>query len=127
MSTDNKASGLMGVSIDKIREMVDVSTVIGDPITAPDGTVVMPVSKVSYGFASGGSDLPTKGTKELFGGGGGAGITITPIAFLVMSQGDVRLLPIASKPGSADQIINMIPELVNKVSDLFKKKKDDEA
>lgn len=127
MSTDNKASGLMGVSIDKIREMVDVSTVIGDPITAPDGTVVMPVSKVSYGFASGGSDLPTKGTKELFGGGGGAGITITPIAFLVMAQGDVRLLPIASKPGSADQIINMIPELVNKVSDLFKKKKDDEA
>ena len=121
---DNKVQGLMGVSIDKIREMVDVSTVVGDPITAPDGTILIPVSKVAYGFASGGSDLPNKGNRELFGGGGGAGINITPIAFLVIQQGEVRVLPMVSTPDTNNQLVNMVPELVNKVTDLFSKKKE---
>lgn len=121
---DNKVQGLMGVSIDKIREMVDVSTVVGDPITSPDGTILIPVSKVAYGFASGGSDLPSKGNRELFGGGGGAGINITPIAFLVIKEGDVRVLPMVSNPDTNNQFVNMVPELVNKVTDLFSKKKE---
>lgn len=121
---DNKVQGLMGVSIDKIREMVDVSTVVGDPITSPDGTILIPVSKVAYGFASGGSDLPSKGNQELFGGGGGAGINITPIAFLVIKEGDVRVLPMVSNPDTNNQFVNMVPELVNKVTDLFSKKKE---
>ena len=124
MDKETKVENLMGVSIDKIKQMVDVSTVVGEPIPLPGGIVLIPVSKVSYGLASGGSDLPTKGEKELFGGGGGAGINITPIAFLAVSNGDVRVLPLVSNPDSNSQVINMVPELVNKVTDLFKKKKE---
>ena len=76
---------LMNITMDKIKEMVDVNTIVGTPITSADGTLIIPVSKVSYGFASGGSDLPTKNEKkDLFGGGSGAGVTIQPIAFLTV-------------------------------------------
>ena len=76
--SENKVNNLLGVSMDKIKEMVDVNTVIGDPITAPDGTTVIPVSRVSYGFAGGGSDLPSKTQPEkgLFAGGSGAGAAV---------------------------------------------------
>ena len=121
---DNKVQNLMGVSIDKIREMVDVSTVIGEPMTLADGTTLIPVSRVSYGFATGGSDLPTKGTQELFGGGGGAGINIIPIAFLVVSQGNVRVLPLVASPDTFNQVVNMVPDVVNKIGDLFSKDKE---
>ncbi len=119
---DNKVQELMGVSIDKIRQMVDVSTVIGDPMTLPDGTVLIPVSRVSYGFASGGSDLPTKGTQELFGGGGGAGINITPIGFIVSEKGKVRVLPMVAYPDTINQAVNMIPDLIQRLTDLIPKK-----
>lgn len=125
MGESNNVKNLMGTSVEKIREMVDTNTVIGEPITTSDGTTVIPVSKVSYGFASGGSDLPNKNADSLFGGGGGAGINITPIAFLVISDGDVRLLPISSKPDSADRIVSMVPDLVDTVSGLFHRKKDE--
>ena len=121
---DKKVQELMGVSIDKIREMVDVSTVIGEPMTLADGTTLIPVSRVSYGFATGGSDLPTKGTQELFGGGGGAGINIIPIAFLVVSDGNVRVLPMVASPDTFNQVVNMVPDVVNKIGDLFSKGKD---
>lgn len=121
---DNKVQELMGVSIDKIRQMVDVSTVIGDPMTLPDGTVLIPVSRVSYGFASGGSDLPTKGTQELFGGGGGAGINITPIGFIVSEKGKVRVLPMVAYPDTINQAVNMIPDLIQRITDLIPKKNE---
>ncbi len=121
---DNKVQELMGVSIDKIRQMVDVSTVIGDPMTLPDGTVLIPVSRVSYGFASGGSDLPTQGTQELFGGGGGAGINITPIGFIVSSNGTVRVLPMVAYPDTLNQAVNMIPDLIQRLTDLIPKKNE---
>lgn len=117
--------GLLGVSMEKIREMVDVNTVIGDPISLPDGTVLIPVSKVSYGFAAGGSDLPSKTQTALFGGGSGAGIHITPIAFLVVANGDVRMMPMVSKPDPNDKLVSMVPDLVDKVTGLFNKKKTD--
>lgn len=120
---DNKVQDLMGASIDKIRQMVDVSTVIGDPMTLPDGTILIPVSRVSYGFATGGSDLPTKGTQELFGGGGGAGINITPIGFIVSSNGNVRVLPMVSQPDTLNQVANMIPEVFHTVKDAIAEKK----
>ncbi len=120
---EHKVHDLMGVSIDKIREMVDVSTVVGEPMTLADGTTLIPVSRVSYGFATGGSDLPTKGTQELFGGGGGAGINIVPIAFLVVSGGNVRILPMVAVPDTLNQAVNMVPEVVNKIGDLFRKDK----
>lgn len=121
---DNHVQGLLGVSMEKIREMVDANTVIGEPISTPDGTTLIPVSKISYGFAAGGSDLPNKAGATLFGGGSGAGINVTPVAFLVISGGDVRLLHIVSKPDSTDKIVNLVPDLVDKVSSLFGKKKE---
>ncbi len=124
MGESNNVKNLFGTSIEKIREVVDTNTVIGDPITAADGTMVIPVSKVSYGFASGGSDLPSKQANSLFGGGGGAGINITPIAFLVIAEGNVRLLPVSSKPDNFDKAISMVPDLVDKVSSLLNRKKD---
>lgn len=122
---ENKVQDLMGVSIDKIREMVDVSTVIGDPMTLEDGTTLIPVSRVTYGFATGGSDLPSKGSQDLFGGGGGAGINIIPIAFLVVSHGDVRVLPLVASPDAFTQALSMVPDVVNKIGGLFSKKKED--
>ena len=111
-------------TLDKMREMVDVSTIIGDPIKTGDTTLI-PVSKVSYGFTSGGTDLPSKQNNELFGGGGGGGITITPVAFIVIQNDKVRMMQINNYTSSADRAIAMIPELVDQISQLVKAKDAD--
>lgn len=121
---ENNVQGLLGTSMEKIKEMVDANTVVGTPIAVQDGVTLIPVSKISYGFASGGSDLPSKREAELFGGGSGAGINITPVAFIVISGGDVRILSVVAKPDSSDKLVNLVPDLVDKVGDLFNKKKD---
>ena len=123
MSNKN-VEGLMGVSVDKIRGMVDADTVVGTPINLADGTTLIPVSKISYGFASGGSDLPSKSNAELFGGGAGAGINITPVAFISIKDGSINILPITDKPAAADRVVSMVPEMVDK---LFNKKKKDDS
>ena len=128
MADKNDVQGLLGVSMDKIKQMVDVNTIIGDPITVPGadgapGTVLIPVSKVAYGFAAGGSDWPSKQSATLFGGGSGAGINITPIAFIVIREDEVRLLHVVTKPDSGDRIANMVPDLVDKIASLFPSKK----
>lgn len=121
---DHPINSLMDTTMKKIKEMIDVNTIIGDPITTPDGTTIIPVSKVSYGFASGGSDLPTKkDNKDCFGGGSGAGVTINPVAFLYVSKGNVKLIPIEKYDGAVDRIVGMVPEVIDKVSDLIKKDK----
>lgn len=124
---DQSASGILATAIDKIKDMVDCQTIIGDPIDAGDGIKVIPISKVTYGFASGGSDFPTKTSKELFGGGGGAGVTIQPVAFLVINNGEVSVKYICEgSESSAERIIGMVPDLVNKVGDIINKfSKDD--
>ena len=124
---DQSASGILATAIDKIKDMVDCQTIIGDPIDAGDGIKVIPISKVTYGFASGGSDFPTKTSKELFGGGGGAGVTIQPVAFLVINNGEVSVKYICEgSERSAERIIGMVPDLVNKVGDIINKvSKDD--
>ena len=115
--------GMMGVSMEKIREMVDVDTIIGTPIQTPDGTTIIPVSKVSFGFGSGGTDWQSKSEKEVFGGGSGAGVTIHPLAFLVVSSSNVTLLQIEEGGGSGlDQLIGSVPNAVEKLIDIFKKK-----
>ena len=114
----------MGVSMDKIREMVDVQTIIGDPILVGTEITIIPISKVSYGFASGGSDLPAKVPKDLFGGGTGAGVSIQPVAFLVVQNGDVRLLQMTEGGDTANNLIRTLPEVVNKVTDMVKSKKE---
>ena len=127
---EQSASGILGTSIEKIKDLVDVSTIIGDPMDLGDGIKIIPVSKVSYGFASGGSDFPSKSNAELFGGGGGAGVTISPVAFLVINKGEVSVKYICEgSESSAERIIGMVPDVVNKVGDIVNKfngdKKDD--
>ena len=116
--SDHPINSLMDTTMKKIKEMTDVNTIISDPITTPDGTTIIPVSKVTYGFASGGSDLPTKkDSKDCFGGGSGAGVTITPVAFLSIANGFVKLIPVEKHDGPVDRVVSMIPEVMNKVSD----------
>ena len=113
---EKSASGILGTSIEKLREVVDVSTIIGNPIELGGGVKVIPVSKVSYGFASGGSDFPSKHGQELFGGGGGAGVTITPVCFLVVRDGEVSIKHISTSESSVERVIGMVPDLVDKVT-----------
>lgn len=117
-----KVQNLLGVSIQKIKEMVDVDMVVGKPITTPDGTTLIPVSRISVGFASGGSDLPSKTSSDLFGGGAGAGVNIVPIAFLVIANGDVRMLHMSAHPDAYDRLIDLIPAAADTITGLFKKK-----
>ena len=116
---------LMGITMEKMREMVDVQTIIGDPIVVSDKVTIVPVSKVSYGFASGGSDFPSKNNKELFGGAGGAGITINPVAFLVLKDGEVTLKHITSNDNAAERLVNMVPDVIDKISGTVSKIKND--
>lgn len=120
---------LMETTMAKLRDMVDVNTIVGAPITAPDGVMLIPVSKVSFGFASGGSDFASKNQKDsgdnAFGGGSGAGVTITPTAFIIVKEGNVRLLPVES--GSSDpvgKVIDSIPTIVDKIKELIPDKKE---
>lgn len=117
---------IMESTLEKMREMVDVSTIIGEPITTGKTTLI-PVSKVSYGFTSGGTDLPSKQNAELFGGAGGGGISITPVAFIVIQDEKVRLMQIDNYTSSADRAISMIPELIDKVSELVNTKNSESA
>ena len=110
--------------MEKIKSMVDANTIIGNPINLADGTLVLPISKVTFGFASGGSDFPSKTTKELFGGGSGAGISIQPVGFLVAKDGSVRVMQLADTSNSIDRALSMVPELVDKVTALVQKKPD---
>lgn len=119
--TEHPIEGMMEKTIEKIKQMADSNTVIGNPITCGD-TVIIPISKITYGFASGGSDLPTKTQKDLFGGGAGAGVTIDPVAFITVTNGETKLLQIDPLHSSADRIISMLPDLLDKVSNLTKKK-----
>lgn len=126
--SEHPINSLMDTTMRKIKELVDVNTIIGDPITTPDGTTIIPVSKVSYGFASGGSDLPTKkDNRECFGGGSGAGVTIQPIGFLTVFKGNVKLIPVEKYDGAADRIVGMIPEAFDKIAGFFKKDKGEKT
>ena len=115
-NTEHPINDLMGVTMEKIREMVDVNTIVGTPITCADGATIIPLSKVSYGFASGGSDLPAKVEKDLFGGGSGAGISIQPVAFLVILNGEVKLMQLSIDASTPNALINLVPDVMEKIS-----------
>lgn len=123
MSQQHPISEFTESALGSLRSLVDVNTIIGDPITTADGAVIIPVSKVSFGYASGGSDLPTT-RPELFGGGTGGGVTIQPLAFLVINGRDVQLLQMQSADNTADRIVNAAPAVLDKILGLFKKDKD---
>ena len=102
-------------TISKIRDMVDVNSVIGTPITTPDGVTIIPVSKVSVGFGGGGSDYTQN--KEAFGGGAGGGVKVTPICFLIVKDGAVRMMPVAAPANTtADRIVEQVPDLLDKIA-----------
>lgn len=121
--SENSIKGIMDTTMEKIRAMVDADTVIGDPITV-EGATVIPVSKVSFGLATGGSDFSGKGNTPMFGGGGGAGVSITPVAFIVIKGQEVKMLQIYKDESSANKAIGVLPELFEKISSLFKKKEE---
>ncbi len=120
--SEHAINGFMGISMEKIRSVVDANTMIGDPIHCADGTTVIPVSKVSLGFASGGSDLPTRTAKEYFAGGAGAGMSVKPVGFLVIQNGDVRLIQLSMTADKGNVALNMVPEIIDKISALVSKK-----
>lgn len=124
---EKSANGILKTTIEKVRDLVDVSTIIGEPINLPDGLTIIPVSKVTYGFASGGSDFPSKNNVELFGGAGGAGITINPVAFLVVKDGDVTIKHIVSNDNAVERAVSLVPEMFDKVTKLAGKKNEASA
>ena len=127
MNEQHPISGIMGITMDKLKEMVDVNTIIGDPIKIDEKTTVIPISKVSFGFASGGSDLPAKQPKDLFGGGSGAGVSIQPLAFLIISDGNAKLLQMSVNASTPTALVNLIPDVVEKISGMVNKDKKDSA
>ena len=120
---EHPIQGLMNVTMDKIRQMADSNTIIGKPIKTDDGTTILPVSRISFGFASAGTDFDGKNAanKDLFGGGTGAGVNIQPVAFLVVKDGCVRTIQLSDGSNTVDRALTMLPELVDKVSALLKK------
>jgi len=125
MSTERGLNLLTEVALNKIRALTDSGTVIGEPITLPNGATAVPVSKVSFGFASGGSDLPSSKQADMFGGGTGGGVTITPIAFLVTSGDSVKVMQLDTIGSTADNMVRSIPEILDKISELTGKKKSE--
>jgi len=118
-------SDLLGITMEKIKEMADVNAIIGDPIKLDDGTTIIPISKVSYGFASGGSDLPSKYDKNLFGGGAGAGVSIKPEGFLVVSpDGTAKMVSMTPSNDPIGNAIEKAPAIVEKIQGIINKKKE---
>ena len=119
---------MLEATIAKIRDIVDVNTVVGEPIQAAEGVTIIPVSKISVGFAGGGADYVSKKANQHenpFGGGVGAGVKVTPVAFLVIKEGSVRMLPVAAPANTtADRLVEMIPDTLDRITALFESKKE---
>lgn len=120
---NQSAEKILATTIERVRDLVDVSTIVGEPITINADITIIPISKVTYGFASGGSDFPSRNNVELFGGGGGAGITINPVAFLVCNKGEVTIKHITASDNAAERAVNLIPEMFDKVTNYVDRKK----
>lgn len=128
---EHPIQGLMKTAMENIRDMVDVNTIIGDPVETPDGTVILPVSRVGFGFAAGGSEFPGQSTKQQsappsgdgqqpFGGGAGGGVSIIPIGFLIVKGENVRLLSTDNQNQLYDRLIDMAPNVIERIQDMFR-------
>ena len=127
MEKKTPLNDLMRATMEKIHEMVDTNTIVGQPITTPDGVTLIPISKVSFGFGSGGADYGKFQPKD-FGGAAGAGVKIDPVAFLVIKEGTTRVLPVAVPASTTlDRVVEMVPDLMDKVEKYFDKKKEEET
>lgn len=138
---EHPIEGLMKTAMESIKDMVDVNTIVGDAVQAPDGTVIIPISKVTFGFAAGGGDYSkacgcevsedsddegkqksSKDTNKFpFAGGSGAGVSISPVAFMVVGSEQLRLIPVGINT-SVDRIIDLLPEIMTKANDVVKKR-----
>ena len=126
INSNHPIENLMGTTMENIRDMIDVNTVVGDAIETRDGSYIIPISKVSFGFASGGSELPNKECEKIedrfaFGGGSGAGVSVKPIAFLIVKDSSVRLQPI-DYDTTVDRIVDSVPQFIDLIKGLFNKK-----
>jgi len=134
---EHPIQGLMKTAMENIKEMVDVNTIVGDPVETKDGSVILPISKVGFGFAAGGSEFVVDGDNHTttdpvghnaniyhpFGGGAGGGVSITPIAFLVVSPHGVNVVPLDNQTHLLERVIDSAPQLVEKLQGMFKKNK----
>ncbi|KRF12154.1 GerW family sporulation protein [Paenibacillus sp. Soil787] len=136
--SEHPIQGLMKVAMENIKEMVDVNTIVGDPVETPDGSVIMPISKVGFGFAAGGSEFVTDSEIEIegglagrsdalnakvalpFGGGSGGGVSITPIAFLVVGKNGVKVVPLDNQTHILERLIDSAPQVVDKIQSMIK-------
>lgn len=136
---EHPIEGLMTTAMESIKDMVDVNTIVGDAVQAPDGTVIIPISRVAFGFAAGGGEYnqsmqsrheikneeEEEGGEETgkfpFAGGSGAGVSINPVAFMVVGNGQMKLLPV-NMNSSLDRMLDLVPELMNKANDTIKKR-----
>ncbi len=126
---DHPIEALMKTAMESIKEMVDVNTIVGDPVETPDGNVIMPVSRVSCGFAAGGADYAPEARRDTtgalpFGGGSGGGVSVQPVGFLVVGHDQVRLLPVDANP-VFDRLIDMAPSFMEKLKDMMHGDSDD--
>ena len=122
--TNHPIHEVLQTTMNKIREMVDANTVVGQPINTQDGVTLVPVSRLSFGFATGGSDFgKTQDAAKKFGGGAGAGVNVIPVAFLVVKDGNVKILPVAPPPGdTVSRVVDLVPEMFEKVTGYIDKK-----
>lgn len=121
MEKNTSLNDLMRSTLDRVREMADVNTIVGKPITTPDGVTLIPISRVSFGFGSGGGSYGK--TSEGFAGGGAAGVKIDPVAFLTIRDGITRMLPVAAPPlNTVDRIIDATPDVMTRVENYFEKR-----
>ena len=122
--TNHPIHEVLQTTMNKIREMVDANTVVGQPIATQDGVTLIPVSRLSFGFATGGSDFgKTQNVAKSFGGGAGAGVNVIPVAFLVVKDGNVKILPVAPPPGdTVSRVVDLVPEMFEKVTGYIDKK-----
>ena len=122
--SDNKIQAILDTTMDKLKAMVNADVITGEPIVVNDLTLI-PISKVAYGIATGGSDFATKSQSGLFGGCSGAGVTVSPIAFMVIKGSDVKMVPIYNELTTLEKAINMAPEIIDKAKEIFTKDKED--
>ena len=131
MSENNHPiNDLMQTTMAKIREMVDTNTVVGQPIVTEDGVTLIPVSRLSFGFASGGSDFASKSqqTGKNFGGGAGAGVSVVPVAFLVVKDGSVKLISVAPPASdTAGRVVELVPDMFDKITAYLDKKNENKS
>ncbi len=129
MADKHPIEGIMYTALQGLKEMIDVNTIVGDPITSPDGSVIIPISKVAIGFGVGGSEFEKSNSKKgetepknLFGGGTGGGISLTPEAFLVVGGGKIRMISVTPQNSIYDRLLDIAPAAIDRVAEIFKPK-----